>query len=62
MRTFLMTLLISTIATAVLWNLGLAHKIWPAHPFAATCIFAALAATLVQMLLTYNPYASPKRR
>lgn len=61
MRTFLMTLLISTVATVVLWNLGLAHKIWPAHPFAATTIFAALCAALVQMLLTYHPYASSKR-
>jgi len=61
MRTFLMTLLISTVATIVLWNLGLAHRIWPAHPFAATVIFAALCATLVQMVLTYYPYASSKR-
>jgi len=56
-----MTLLVSTVASIVLWNLGLAHRIWPAHPLAATIIFAALCGTVVQMALTYYPYASSKR-
>ena len=54
-RTFLITLTASTVASVILWQLGLAAKIWPAHPLLTTVILAALGAAVVQLLLTYDP-------
>ncbi len=52
MRIFLLTLLISTVLSIVLWNFGLAHRIWPAHPVLATAIVAAVGAAAFQLMLT----------
>ncbi|MBV9339334.1 MAG: hypothetical protein JO159_00405 [Acidobacteria bacterium] len=49
MRVFWMTLLVSIVASITLWNLGLAHKIWPTHPFLATVIVAAIIGIAVQL-------------
>jgi uncharacterized membrane protein YdfJ with MMPL/SSD domain len=54
-RTFLITLTASTVASVILWQLGLAAKIWPAHPLLTTVILAALGAAVVQLFLTYDP-------
>jgi len=60
-RTFLITLLVSIVASIVLWNLGLAHLIWPGHPYAATVLFATLLAWGVQSYLTKRPSKDPKQ-
>jgi hypothetical protein len=49
MRNFWMTLLVSTVASIALWNLDLARKIWPAHPFVATVLVAAIIGIAVQL-------------
>jgi hypothetical protein len=49
MRNFWMTLLVSTVASIALWNLHLARKIWPAHPFVATVLVAAIIGIAVQL-------------
>lgn len=36
MRTWLITFLVSTVVSVVLWQFGLAYTIWPAHAFLAT--------------------------
>jgi len=54
MRVFGMTLLVSTVASITLWNLGLARKIWPTHPFLATVIVAAIIAVAVQLTWERN--------
>jgi uncharacterized membrane protein YdfJ with MMPL/SSD domain len=54
-RTFLITFAASTGASVILWQLGLAAKIWPAHPLLTTVILAAVGAAVVQLFLTYDP-------
>ncbi len=54
MRIFLITLLVSTVSGVVLWQFGLASKIWPAHPFFTSVALAALCGTAVQLVLTYE--------
>jgi len=54
MRIFLITLLVSTVAGIVLWNFGLASRIWPAHPILATTVIAAVCGTVVQLVLAYE--------
>ena len=41
MRIFIVTLAVTTVAGVALWQFGLAHRIWPSHPFLATIIIAA---------------------
>ncbi|MGA7634705.1 MAG: hypothetical protein WCB11_28400 [Terriglobales bacterium] len=60
MRIFLITLLVSTVASIVFWNFGLAGKIWPAHPLFATVVLACICGIVVQLVLTYET-ASSKR-
>lgn len=54
MRIFLITLLVSAVASIVLWNFGLAHKIWPSHPIVATAVIAVVCGIGVQLALTYE--------
>ena len=61
MRTFLIVLLVSIVASIVLWNLGLAHLIWPGHPYAATVLCATLLAWGVQSYLTKRSSKGPKQ-
>ena len=51
MRTWLITLLLSTVVTVVLWNFGLANVVWRAHPFLATLGIAAACGIAAQLLL-----------
>lgn len=60
MRIFLITLLVSTVATIVFWNFGLAGKIWPAHPFFAAVVLAAACGIVVQLVLTYETSSSKR--
>lgn len=54
-RAFLITLTASTVGSVILWQLGLAAKISPAHPLLTTVILAAVGAAVVQLFLTYDP-------
>jgi hypothetical protein len=52
MRTVLITFLVSTVASVVLWQFGLAHRIWPVHPFLATLGIAVGCGIVVQLVLS----------
>jgi hypothetical protein len=54
MRIFLITLLVSTVSGIVLWQFGLAGKIWPAHPFFTSVALAAACGIAAQLVLTYE--------
>lgn len=58
MRTFLITFLVSTVASVALWQFGLAYMVCPAHPFLATIGIAAACGIATQLLL---PKISPAR-
>lgn len=51
MRTFLTTLLVSTVVSVAFWQFGLAYLIWPAHPFLATLGIAVACGVAAQLLL-----------
>jgi hypothetical protein len=53
-RIFLITLVVSTVGAIALWQFGLAHKIWPAHPFLATIAIVASCGIAVQLLLSHD--------
>jgi hypothetical protein len=61
MRVFLTTLAVSTVSSIVLWNFGLAHRIWPAHPIFATALIAALCGIATQLILSENHSKSAGR-
>jgi len=50
MRTWLTTLLVSTVVSVAFWQFGVAWIVWPAHPFLAT-LGAALACGIAAQLL-----------
>jgi len=52
MRTFFFDLLISIIGTIVLWQFGLASRIWPAHPLLATTLIVAACAIATHRILS----------
>jgi hypothetical protein len=52
MRIFLFDLLISIMGTIVLWQFGLASKIWPAHPMLATTLIVAACAIATHKILS----------
>jgi hypothetical protein len=54
-RTFLIVFVASTVASVILWQFGLAAKIWPAHPLLTTVILAGAMAAVVQIFLRYDP-------
>jgi hypothetical protein len=54
MRTFLITLMVSTVATVALWQFGMANLVWPEHPFVSTVGIAATCGIATQLLLTHN--------
>ena len=66
MRNFLITLVVSTVASNVLWQFGLVFRIWPSHPFLATVMIAAGVGVAVELLLSADaraerPGIPPKR-
>ncbi len=52
MRVFLIVLGISIVGSVVLWNFGIAQRIWPAHPALATTIVVGGCAALMQLILS----------
>lgn len=57
MRIFLITLVVSTVSSIILWQFGLASRIWPARPFLATILIAAGCGTAIQLLLSRDKAA-----
>jgi predicted tellurium resistance membrane protein TerC len=51
MRVFLIVLAVSIGMSILLWNFGLAAKIWPSHPLLATTLLAMGCAIAVQTIL-----------
>jgi hypothetical protein len=52
MRIFFYDLLVSIVGTIVLWQFGLASKIWPAHPMLATTVIIGIIAISVHGILS----------
>ncbi len=55
MRIFLVTLAVSTVSGVALWQFGLAHRIWPSHPFLATVVVAAGSGIAAQLAASHDP-------
>jgi hypothetical protein len=51
MRIFLITLGVCIITSVGLWNLGLAHRIWPTHPLLCTTLLSMASGMIVDALL-----------
>ncbi len=62
MRIFLLTLLVSAVASISLWNFGFAHKIWPSHPLIATIIIAGMCGVTAQLLLSQDAVQDSTRK
>ena len=62
MRIFLIVLGISIVGSVVLWNFGIAERIWPAHPVLATTIIAGGCATLMQSILSRDAAARKAKK
>ena len=60
MKAFLMTLLVSVVASIVFWNFGLARLIWPAHPLFTTTVLAMICGIVTQVL--WSPPKPPKQK
>ena len=54
MRIFLYDLVVSIARTLVLWQFGLASKIWPAHPLLATCVIIGVCAAAVHLIVSHE--------
>jgi len=50
MRVFLIVLGISLVGSVVLYNFGIAQRIWPAHPALATTLIVGGCAAVMQTL------------
>jgi hypothetical protein len=57
MRVFLIVLGISIVGSIVLYNFGIAQRIWPAHPVLATTLIAGGCAALMQSILSRDSAA-----
>ena len=55
MRVFLVTLAVSAVSGVALWQFGLAHRIWPSHPFLATVVVAAGSGIAAQLAASHDP-------
>jgi len=58
MRIFLVTLAVSVIAGVALWQLRLAHRIWPSHPFLATVVVGAGCGIVAQFVASRDQAAA----
>ena len=61
MRVFLIVLGVSIVGSVVLWNFGIAQRIWPAHPVLATTIIVGGCAAVMQSIL-YRDAAARKSK
>jgi len=57
MRVFLIVLGISLVGSVVLYNFGIAQRIWPAHPALATTLIVGGCAAVMQSLLSRDAAA-----
>ncbi len=57
MRVFLIVLGISFVGSVVLYNFGIAQRIWPAHPALATTIIVGGCAAVMQLILSRDSAA-----
>jgi hypothetical protein len=51
-RIFLITFVTSTVVGTALWQFGLAHTTWPAHPPLTTIVIAAACGIAVQLVIS----------
>ncbi len=57
MRVFLIVLGISFVGSVVLYNFGIAQRMWPAHPALATTIIVGGWAAVMQLILSRDSAA-----
>jgi hypothetical protein len=57
MRVFLIVLAVSVVGSIVLYNFGIAQRIWPEHPALATTIVAGGCAAVMQSILSRDAAA-----
>jgi hypothetical protein len=57
MRVFLIVLGTSIVGSIVLYNFGIAQRIWPAHPALATTLIVGGCAAVMQVILTRDAAA-----
>jgi hypothetical protein len=62
MRTFLITLVVSIVASIGLWSFGLAARIWPDHPLFATTLIACACGIVVQTWLRSDEAARKSKQ
>jgi hypothetical protein len=58
----MITLVVSILETIIFWSLGLARKIWPAHPMLFITIIAAVSGILIQALLSTDTRSHDSKR
>jgi hypothetical protein len=61
MRVFVIVLGVSIVGSIVLWNFGIAQRIWPAHPVLATTMIVGGCAAVMQSIL-YRDAAAGKSK
>ena len=61
MRVFLIVLGVSIVGSIVLYNFGIAHRIWPAHSVLATTLIAGGCAALMQSVLSRDSAAQKSK-
>ena len=61
MRIFLIVVGVSVVGSVVLWNFGIAHRIWAAHPVLATTLIVGGSAAVMQSILSRDSAAQKSR-
>ena len=61
MRVFLIVLGVSIMGSIVLYNFGVAQRIWPTHPVLATTLIAGGCAALMQSILSRDSAAQKSK-
>ena len=61
MRVFLIVLGVSIVGSIVLYNFGVAQRIWPTHPVLATTLIAGGCAALMQSILSRDSAAQKSK-
>jgi len=61
MRAFLIVLGVSIVGSVVLYNFGIAQRIWPAHPVLATTLIAGGCAAVMHSILSRDSEAQKSK-
>ena len=61
MRVFLIVLGVSIVGSVMLYNFGIAQRIWPTHPVLATTLIAGGCAALMQSILSRDSAAQKSK-